>query len=139
MATVVVRGTQVTPFLVVAVVELECFFVVLDRILKPVQMELGNLKEDCVYKNAPDTSDRKNQQGFKPDGTPCPADVAKKTKGAIIPDIIIHGSGGVTDVVHIFDLKFPCPSEERKEGQWSVGQKEKYVRILKAPATLISP
>jgi hypothetical protein len=106
---------------------------------KPVQVKLGELKEQCVYQSAPDTDYRKNQQGFKPDGTPCPADVAKKTSGAIIPDIIVHGPAGVTDVIQTFDLKFPCPSEARKEGQWRPGQKEKYVRILKAPASLIFP
>jgi hypothetical protein len=106
---------------------------------KPVQVKLGNLKEACVQEAAPDTDYRKNQQGFKPDGTPCSADEAKKIQGAIIPDTIVHGPGGVTDVVQIFDLKFPCPSEQHKDGQWSVGQKEKYERILKAPASLIFP
>lgn len=106
---------------------------------KPMQVKLGELKEQCVYQCAPDTDYRKNQQGFKPNGQPCSADEARKIRGSAIPDIIVHGPGGVADVQHVFDLKFPCPSEDRKEGQWRIGQKEKYEQLLKAPASLIFP
>jgi hypothetical protein len=102
---------------------------------KPVQVKLGELKEQCVNSMVPDTDQLKKQQAFDANGTPCDG----PRRGGAIPDIMIHGPGGVTDPIAILDLKFPCPSGAGKQGQWRPGQLEKYQEMFKVPCHLVFP
>jgi len=47
------------------------------------------------------------------------------------------GPDGVVAAVR--DLKFPCPSEKKKPGQWGKGQEEKYFEAFKVVPQLIFP
>jgi hypothetical protein len=102
---------------------------------KPVRIKLGELKEQCVNDNVPDTAILKKQQNFDKDGVPR----SHPTRGGARPDFILHGPGGLTDVIAVFDLKFPCPSEAKKPGQWRPGQAENYRRIFKVEPRLVFP
>lgn len=102
---------------------------------KPVQVKLGELKEDCVQANTPPNDYMKWQQDFDAAGQPC----SGPSRGGARPDILIVGPGGLKDIQAVMDLKFPCPSEAKKPGRWREGQQEKYRRLFKVEPTLVFP
>ena len=82
-----------------------------------VAMMLGRLKHDCVEEKLRAKPPRFTsvEQPFLNGKL-----VDQYTQGHLRPDIVVHkdpleGSG---DVVAVFDLKFPCPSESNLQGQW---------------------
>ena len=108
----------------------------------PVQVELGRLKERCVYDKmgAKDGVPRSNakgsvtvQQRFGPSGAPNPS----AWGGSIVPDVVYHSAEGALSAVR--DLKFPCPSGAGREGRWSKGQEDKYFKAFKIVPQLIFP
>jgi len=111
---------------------------------KPVQVELGSLKEDCVQANTPANDYMLWQQNFDKDGN----SKSHPVKGGSRPDLLLTSEGcvdtatGVVDrskVTGVVDLKFPCPSEQKKTGQWSKGQAEKYREMFKVEPVLVYP
>ena len=107
---------------------------------EPVQVALGRLKEDCVNSLVPDSDHLKKQQAFDAAGNPADG---PRTGGGI-PDFIFHRPGGVTDIIAVYDLKFPCPSEARKPGRWSkkpdgTTQGDLYRRLFNVEPRLIFP
>ncbi|HEV2763700.1 MAG TPA: hypothetical protein VGV38_12035, partial [Pyrinomonadaceae bacterium] len=83
-----------------------------------VALMLGRLKHECVEAklNAKPRKFTSAEQAFK-DGQLLED---RFTKGSLRPDIVMHKEPleGSSDVVAIFDLKFPCPSEGNKSGHW---------------------
>jgi hypothetical protein len=111
---------------------------------KPVQVKLGALKEDCVQASTPENEQLLWQQNFDKDGNT----KSHPVKGGSRPDLLLTSEGcvdkatGVVDrtkVTGVVDLKFPCPSEEKKTGQWSKGQAEKYREMFKVEPVLVNP
>lgn len=98
---------------------------------EPVQVALGKLKEDCVYAQLQETKNFSVQQPFTASGTALPKNTIPPYGGGT-PDLIVHAAGAVSgaSVEKVFDLKFPCPSSANKQGKWSEGQLEKYVKIF---------
>jgi uncharacterized Zn-binding protein involved in type VI secretion len=126
-----------------------------EKVMKPIQVKLGELKENCVYEKMGFTKKDKSgkyitdtrrtpeghfvtiQQRFNKDGRPIPYKIFEK--GSIIPDIVFHSKTG--SLLGVRDLKFPCPSVRglRKTSSelsnisaelWRRGQWEKYRKIL---------
>jgi hypothetical protein len=102
---------------------------------KPVQVKLGAMKEDCVQANTPPNDYMVWQQNFDKDGKP----MSRPVKGGSRPDVLLTGPGGLKEVTGVVDLKFPCPSEQRKAGQWSAGQAERYRDMFKVEPVLVFP
>ncbi|MCI5221678.1 MAG: DUF4150 domain-containing protein [Candidatus Electrothrix sp. AR4] len=105
------------------------------KVPKPVQVKLGELKEECVYDKIDKDDHVKIQQGFTKDGKPA----SFAGTGGGYTDIIIHTPGNIKSIQAVFDLKFPCPSGTGKQGQWSEGQFEKYKKITGVDPQLIFP
>jgi hypothetical protein len=102
---------------------------------KPVQVKLGELKEQCVEENTPENDYLVWQQNFDRNGRPCD----HPSKGGARPDILVCGPGGLGEITAVIDLKFPCPSEARKPGRWREGQQEKYRRLFGVEPRLVCP
>ena len=114
-----------------------------------VQSALGVEKENCVYGKmglSPDGGTRTDpssgnsvsvQQRFKADGTHVGGRNAFGGTGSIVPDVIYRSADGAIAAVR--DLKFPCPSEANKQGEWRTGQKESYTQALGIEPGLIFP
>jgi hypothetical protein len=105
-----------------------------------VRVRLGIIKEDCVNKKVPDTDYRKKQAIYDPGNTyPSPGSYA--LKGAAIPDYIVYrnGSPEIRNIIAVFDLKFPCPSEQNNPGEWKQGQREKYRERFPVEPVLVYP
>lgn len=104
-------------------------------------------KEDCVYdkmgakpgepmaaKGRFEGMSVTVQKRFQSDGTPY---VSGSWTGTLVPDLIYSDSGG--EITHVRDLKFPCPSEAKKKGQWGKGQERKYRTAFGVEPELIFP
>lgn len=113
----------------------------LDRKGEPilVQQKLGSLKHDCVYdklgygkgKTTGGPSGFENSSvgtelRFNPDGTRTAA--GAKWTGTVVPDLVFIDANGRVGAVR--DLKFPCPSEAKKNGRWADGQQKKYQKAF---------
>jgi hypothetical protein len=99
---------------------------------EPTQVALGIEKEACVNARVQDTETRTQQQPFDRDGVALPRGTIPG-RGGGTPDFVTHSPGIVTnggDVVGVFDLKFPCPSEAGKRGRWREGQLERYQELF---------
>lgn len=106
-----------------------------EEVDKPVQVKLGELKEQCVQAHTPPNDYMVWQQNFDKSGKPA----AHPSSGGARPDLLITGPGGLTEIVGVVDLKFPCPSEAKKEGRWKRGQAEKYREMFKVDPVLVFP
>lgn len=102
---------------------------------KPVQVKLGQLKEDCVQANTPQNDYMIWQQNFDSSGKP----TANPSLGGARPDLLLTGPGGLKEITGVIDLKFPCPSEAKKDGNWSAGQEEKYRKMFNVNPVLVFP
>lgn len=102
---------------------------------KPVRVKLGELKEQCVQENTPPNDSRVWQQNFDRNGVASD----HPSRGGARPDLLIVGPGGLSEIEAVIDLKFPCPSEARKPGQWSEGQEEKYTEMFGKMPRLVYP
>ncbi len=101
---------------------------------KPVQVELGIRKEQCVNSKIADTDRLKKQRRYNADGTP----YTKGSKeGSSVPDFVLLAGGG--KVVAVLEVKFPCPSGKGKKGQWRFGQDKKYKKAFNCVLKLMSP
>ncbi|MCK6523996.1 DUF4150 domain-containing protein [Myxococcota bacterium] len=115
-----------------------------------VQQKLGSVKEDCVYskmrarEGLPEERDEQFaghraiiQKRFYPNGAPCKSKKRSDWLGTIVPDIVMTGPDGA--VIAVRDLKFPCPSEQKKPGKWSPDQDDMYFDAFGVVPELIFP
>jgi hypothetical protein len=110
---------------------------------KPVQVKLGEMKEQCVNDAlGKDPGVLKSQEAFDPDGTAIgkakPFGSAIPAKNGGIPDFCVTNTPLTTskDVLCIFELKFPCKAGKKK-GNLSASQEKNWPRLFDCPVHII--
>jgi hypothetical protein len=110
---------------------------------KPVQVKLGELKEQCVNDAVgKDPGVLKSQEAFNSDGKAIgkskPFGPNIPDKGGGIPDFCITNDPLTSseDVLNILELKFPC-KKGKKKGTLSNNQAKNWPKLFKCPIIII--